>query len=283
MESEEDATPRQAKRQGCFCLGSPTMRSPPPKRKHSDQTHSIDLSNLTHLDFSLATLISVLSDKNQRKLFVQFLESRYMAECILLYAELEKYDRLGAEEHPALAEKIFERFLDPNSDSPDTVTLPIDLVNQVGERMQKKEYDFLFREVATEMLVLMSANALPDFLTNLHVPSLEECFSDKSRYLKLLSFAKKKGGGDADVEFVRAVLDYETAPEEERHDVGVALYKKRVAPNKHNDVAVVSAIALAAETKKWDVHTFDIAKKDALKRIMLDVYPRYCSEIAVRP
>merc|ERR1711991_563861 len=110
MESEEDATPRQAERQGCFCLGSPTMRSPPPKRKHSDQTHSIDLSNLTHLDFSLATLISVLSDKNQRKLFVQFLESRYMAECILLYAELEKYDRLGRRGTSCLSGKDFRTF-----------------------------------------------------------------------------------------------------------------------------------------------------------------------------
>jgi hypothetical protein len=182
-----------------------------------------------------------------------------------------------------MACKIFSRFIDPNNEeSLDTVTLPIDLVHQISERMGAKEYDFLFREVATEMLVLMSANALPDFLQSLHVPSLEECFSDKRHYARFVTFAKKMRGADKDIEFVQECLNYETSPEESRHDLGVLLYTKRVVPNKHYDVAVVSAIALAAETRKWDIHTFDVAKKDALKRIMLDVYPRYCSDIAVR-
>jgi hypothetical protein len=62
MVSEEDSPHQAAKRQSCFCLHSPTMRSPDPKKKKNsiDCDHSIDLSNLTHLDFSLATLISVL-------------------------------------------------------------------------------------------------------------------------------------------------------------------------------------------------------------------------------
>ncbi len=47
-------------------------------------------------------------------------------------------------------------------------------------------------DLATEMLVLMAANGLGDFLHAQHVPSLSDCFSDRRTFAKFLQCSSDK-------------------------------------------------------------------------------------------
>jgi hypothetical protein len=113
-----------------------------------------------------------------------------MAETLLFYLEVQKYDKQKKRENKAeMANVIFQRFFDLSSGySHDILTLAADQTQLVEERIASQAYDGLFREVIIiiiffffaksflkicvlkaqmEVLLQMRSNALVDFLASL--------------------------------------------------------------------------------------------------------------------
>jgi hypothetical protein len=135
-----------------------------------------------------------------------------MAETLLLYTAVERFNKESNEAKKlALAKEMYARFMDPSSESPDTVTLGLEVVQQVQEQLATGEVtNSLFGEARVEILMLMSSNALVDFLTSLSRPSLEDCFVNPHRPRFLACAARL--GRLSDVVLVEAILAYESKP-----------------------------------------------------------------------
>ena len=132
-----------------------------------------------------------------------------MVETLLFYTAVERFNKENNEaKRLAQAKEIFARFFDQSSDSPDTVTFTGELVRSVQDRIEAGDLDALFSEATVEVLILMSSNALLDFLESLHIPSLEECFSDARHFRRFRHFASLHGGLE-EVELVEAIMKYE--------------------------------------------------------------------------
>ena len=172
-----------------------------------------------------------------------------MAETLLFYGAVEKFDAMKEPaKKAALGREIFARFVDQNSESPDTVTLTAEHVRLIEERIASDTWDNAFQEAAMETLVLMSSNAMPDFLDSLHIPSLEECFTDQRHLRRLRKFAGARGL-DSLVELVAGVVEYEKAPADDRSKLGTALYHSQVETKY--PPADATPIALALEKNEW--------------------------------
>ena len=153
-----------------------------------------------------------------------------MGETLRMFTCVEQFNsEKNAAKKPAMAEEIYKRFIDPDSDSLDTVTLTADLIGVIKARLGAKELEGVFQEASAEILVLMSANALPAFLDSLHIPSMEECFAQEKYYMRLHKYTRHEAPDlEHLVELIHEVVRYEKLPAEERLEAAKALYAARV-------------------------------------------------------
>jgi len=86
-----------------------------------------------------ATLLSLLSTPNHRKLLEEFLKGRFMDETLAFYTAIEMYQsEKNSHSRKKRYPDIFRRFVDPdNTMSPQTVTLPLTMVETIKQGAQR--------------------------------------------------------------------------------------------------------------------------------------------------
>lgn len=194
---------------------------------------------------------------------------------------VEKYRGSDEALRPEAARAVFSNFADQeNPGSANTVTISGELSDRLKAKLALGEFkpDF-FDEMETEVMILISANGLHDYLKQFQAPNLEECFVTKEHFDNFYEFARERHQEHL-VDLVRLIILFQSdmregsKSQEEKEKAALALLEYgKGCVSKEAYAATLEAIRL----HKVDPSTFDICKNEALKLIMGDLFPEFAA------